>query len=83
MVANYLLSPEAQLVKADPEMWGDFPVLNLDRLPKEWQQKFLELPRGKATLTDKELQAHQLPEPPSKILIHLEKGWQKHVLKGR
>ncbi|MBW2682171.1 MAG: ABC transporter substrate-binding protein [Deltaproteobacteria bacterium] len=83
VVANYLLSPEAQLVKADPEMWGDFPVLKLDRLPKEWQQKFLELPRGKATLTDKELQAHQLPEAPSKILIHLEKGWQKHVLKGR
>ena len=83
VVANYLLSPEAQLIKADPELWGDFPVVNLDRLPKEWQQKFLELPRGKATLTDKELQAHQLPEPPSKILIHLEKGWQKHVLKGR
>ena len=83
VVANYLLSPEAQLVKADPKMWGDFPVVNLDLLPTEWQQKFLELPRGKATLTDKELQAHQLPELPSKILVHLEKGWQKHVLKGR
>ena len=45
--------------------------------------KFKNLPRGIATLSDKELQSHQLPEPPSKILIRLEKGWDKHVLKGR
>jgi len=83
VVANFLLSPEAQLEKANPEVWGDFSVLKLDRLPHEWQEKFLQQPKGKATLSDDELQAHQLPEPPSKILIYLEKGWEKRVLKGR
>lgn len=83
VVANFLLSPEAQLKKADPKVWGDFPVVKLALLEQEWQEKFVKLPRGKATLPDQELQAHQLPEPPSKILVHLEKGWEKHVLKGR
>jgi len=83
VVANFLLSPEAQLEKADPEVWGDFPAISTTKLPEKWQQKFKTLPRGVATLSDSVLQSHQLPEPPSKILVSLEKGWEKHVLKGR
>ncbi len=83
VVANYLLSPEAQLEKANSDVWGDFSVLSINRLPREWQEKYRVLPRGKATLSDSQLQSHQLPEPPAKILIYLEKGWGKHVLKGR
>ena len=83
VVANFLLSPEAQLKKADIEVWGDLPAIDIQRLEAEWQDKFNNLPRGIATLTDKELQSHQLPEPPSKILIRLEKGWDEHVLKRR
>jgi putative spermidine/putrescine transport system substrate-binding protein len=83
VVANFLLSPEAQLKKADPDVWGDFPAIDPGRLPPEWQARFRDLPRGPATLTDAELQSHQLPEPPSEILIHLEKGWEQHVLKER
>jgi len=83
VVANFLLSPEAQLKKATPAVWGDFPVIDMAKLPTEWQTRFTELPRGKATLSDVELQNHQLPEPPSNVLIYLEKGWEEHVLKGR
>ncbi len=83
VVADFLLSPEAQLKKADPDVWGDFPAIDPARLPPEWQARFETRPRGPATLTDAELQAHQLPEPPSEILIHLERGWERHVLKGR
>jgi putative spermidine/putrescine transport system substrate-binding protein len=83
VVADFLLSPEAQLKKADPEIWGDFPAIDIKRLDPSWQAKFRKLPRGIATLSDEELQSHQLPEPPSEILIRLEKGWEKHVLKKR
>jgi putative spermidine/putrescine transport system substrate-binding protein len=83
VVANFLMSPEAQLKKADPQVWGDFPVVDPGRLPKKWRQRFADLPRGAATLPDTVLQQHQLPEPPSEILIELEKGWQKQVLKAR
>lgn len=83
VVANFLLSPEAQLKKAAPDVWGDFPVIDPARLPAEWRKRFEARPLGAATLSDTELQSHQLPEPPSEILIQLEKGWQQHVLKGR
>ena len=83
VVANFLLSPEAQLEKAKPEVWGDFPAISPAQLPAQWQEKFTVLPKGKATLGDAELQAHQLPEPPSRILVELEKGWVEHVLKER
>lgn len=83
VVADFLLSPEAQLKKADIEVWGDFPAIDISRLTPEWQDRFKDLPRGPATLPDAVLQAHQLPEPPSEILIQLEKGWQQHVLRGR
>jgi putative spermidine/putrescine transport system substrate-binding protein len=83
VVAHFLLSPEAQLTKADPAVWGDFPAIDVGRLDKIWQERFAALPRGVATLPNDVLQAHQLPEPPSEILIRLEKGWDEHVLKGR
>lgn len=83
VVANFLLSPEAQFRKADPDVWGDFPAIDPARLPAQWQVRFGSQPRGVATLSDTELQSHQLPEPPSEILVQLEKGWEQHVLKGR
>jgi len=83
VVADFLLSPEAQLRKADPEIWGDFPAIDTLRLDGDVQKKFADLPRGIATLPDQVLQAHQLPELPSRLLVRLEKGWDIHVLKGR
>ena len=83
VLANFLLSPEAQYQKADPAIWGDLPAIDPTRLDETWRKKFAELERGVATLSDEILQAHQLPEPPSEILIQLEQGWEEHVLKGK
>jgi len=83
VVADFLLSPEAQLQKADPAVWGDFPAIDVKRLDPQWQARFADLPRGIATLPDDVLQSHQLPEPPSQILIRLEKDWVNQVLKRR
>lgn len=83
VVADFLLSPEAQLKKADITAWGDFPAIDIRRLDPGWQDKFKALPRGEATLSDEVLRARLLPEPPSEILVRLEAGWQEHVLKGR
>jgi putative spermidine/putrescine transport system substrate-binding protein len=83
VVANFLISPEAQLQKANIEVWGDMPAIEIQRLDENWQKQFKNLPRGVATLSDRVLQSRQLPEPPSEILIRLEKGWDQHVLKKR
>lgn len=83
VVANFLLSPEAQFKKADPTVWGDLPAIDPTRLDDTWREKFAKQARGIATLSDEVLQKNQLPEPPSEILIRLEEGWDRHVLKGQ
>lgn len=80
VVANFLLSPEAQLSKADPQGWGDLPVLDPALLPQDWQQQFNDLPRGPATLPDAVLAARRLPELPAAWLSAIENGWEANVL---
>jgi putative spermidine/putrescine transport system substrate-binding protein len=80
VTADFLLSPEAQLSKADPAGWGDLPVIDPALLPAEWQQRFDELPRGPATLSDAVLAAHRLPELPAPWLAAIERGWEANVL---
>ena len=45
VVADFLLSPEAQGRKANPELWGDPTVLDLDRLTPADRRHF-DIPRG-------------------------------------
>jgi len=80
VVADFLLSPEAQLSKADPTGWGDLPVLDPARLPADWQKKFSDLLRGPATLPGVVLASHRLPELPAAWITAIEKGWEANVL---
>ncbi len=50
VVADFLLSPEAQAEKAKPEVWGDGTVLDPDRLPAGWRARFTEAARGAGSL---------------------------------
>ena len=80
VVANFLLSPEAQLSKAQPENWGDLPVLDPALLSPEWQEQFAAIPRGAATLSTEELAAARLPELQAPWLTAMEQGWEGEVL---
>lgn len=81
VTANFLLSPEAQLSKANVANWGDFPAIEVARTPAEWQEKFKALPRGAATLPNEVLAAHRLPELRAAWRTAAEKGWEENVLK--
>jgi putative thiamine transport system substrate-binding protein len=71
---NFLISPEAQLKKQDKTFWGDPSVISVAKLDKNWKNKFNILPRGVATLSNKEL-TMKLEEPhPSWVKI-IEQGW--------
>lgn len=72
--ANLLLSPEAQLRKEDPELWGDPTVLDVDRLPSPWRERFVTLDRGPATLTT-EQRGTPLLEPHASWMDALEAEW--------
>ncbi|UEM20038.1 ABC transporter substrate-binding protein [Skermanella mucosa] len=76
VVADFLLSPEAQIRKQDPAVWGDFTVLDLDRLDPEDRRRFDALPRGAATLSDEELGTPQL-EPHPSWMVRIEQQWTK------
>ncbi|WP_111636942.1 ABC transporter substrate-binding protein [Marinomonas shanghaiensis] len=76
VVANFMLSPEAQIKKQNPTVWGDLSVLSYAKLPADEQAKFNALPRGIATLSIEEL-GQTLPEPHSSWVGALETEWRK------
>lgn len=78
--ANFLLSPEAQARKADPEIWGDPTVLDTQKLAGREKALFDAVPKGIATLTPKEL-GQTLPEPHVSWVQALEKEWLKRYSK--
>lgn len=81
VVANVLLSAEAQHSKADVANWGDFPAIEVSRLSEEWQEKFAALPRGVATLPNEVLAENRLPELQATWRVAAEKAWEANVLK--
>ena len=76
VVANFLLSPEAQLRKQDPAVWGDPTVLAMDKLAPEDRARFAALPLGLATLRPDEL-GRALPEPHPSWMTRIEDEWRR------
>ncbi|MBI2256654.1 MAG: ABC transporter substrate-binding protein [Proteobacteria bacterium] len=74
VVADFLLSPEAQLRKEDPNVWGDPTVLEMALLPQDSQAAFAELPRGIATLSPQGL-GPILLEPHPSWMVAIEARW--------
>ena len=80
---NFLVSPEAQLRKQDPNVWGDGTVLDIDKLPADWQAKFQEAqalrryapPRD--SIEDKALQ-----ELAPEYMIRLYEDFRTHVIEA-
>lgn len=79
VLANFLLSPEAQFAKADPANWGDLPVLDPARIDPTWREAILAIPRGPATLSLAELTAAARPEPDASWFAALDAGWRAEV----
>ena len=79
VAANFLLSPEAQIRKQNPQYFGDFTVLDVNRLSNDDQQTFRDLPLGVATLPLNEL-GLILPEPHSSWVQALESAWNQRYL---
>ena len=71
VLANFLLSPEAQARKADIEQWGDPTVLAVDKLPAAERAQFA----AKAFPGQVAQFAPTLPEPHGSWVDPLEKEW--------
>lgn len=69
VVANFLMSPEAQIRKADPAVWGDASVLNGDALPQGQKVQLQELrPKSQRPVPF-------LAEPHAAWVTAIEQAW--------
>jgi len=80
VLADFLMSPDAQLSKFRPENWGDTPALEISKLPAAQAQAFAAVDFGPATLSAAVLSRAAVPEIPSDYLELLENDWESHVL---
>jgi putative thiamine transport system substrate-binding protein len=76
VLADFLMSPEAQARKEDPAIWGDPTVLAVDRLPPEDRARFAALDLGVATLPPEKL-GPTLPEPHPSWVERIEHEWAR------
>lgn len=74
VVADFLLSPEAQARKQNADIWGDPTVLEMSLLAQEERQLFEAPPKGIATLSPQEL-GPVLPEPHPSWMVAIEARW--------
>ncbi|MDF1793815.1 MAG: ABC transporter substrate-binding protein [Thalassobaculaceae bacterium] len=81
VVADFLMSPEAQVRKQDPRIWGDFTVLDVAALAETDRAAFSGLPLGIATLPPEEL-GPVLPEPHPSWVGWLEAEWERRHAAG-
>ena len=76
VVANFLLSPEAQARAQDPRYLGDFTVLDLDKLGADQRAAFAAIPPNPAVPTNAEL-GTQLLEPHESWMRRIQREWIK------
>jgi ABC-type uncharacterized transport system YnjBCD substrate-binding protein len=82
VVANFLLSPEAQLRKADPEVWGDGTVLGLDRLEPRWRQAFEALEVDPRAIPRDTLDRYARPEVSPEYHERILEEWRRRIRRG-
>ncbi len=76
VLANFLISPEAQARKQDPAVWGDPTVLAMGLLPPQDRARFASLALGVATLRPEEL-GRTLAEPHPSWVERMEHEWAR------
>ncbi len=79
VVANFLLSGEAQARMSDPRHLGNPTVLDVARLPQEQRRFFADTPPVLGMPTAAEL-GRALPEPHPGWMTRLAAEWEKRVL---
>jgi putative spermidine/putrescine transport system substrate-binding protein len=79
VVADFLLSPEAQLEKQKPEVWADGTVLAEDRLPPKWAARFARLPQDPRALPPDSLARYAQPEVSPRYHERLAADWRARV----
>jgi putative thiamine transport system substrate-binding protein len=81
VVANFLLSAEAQGRAQDPRYLGAFSVLDLNKLSADQRAPFAAIPANPAVPTNQEL-GTQLLEPHESWMVRIQKEWTRRYGAG-
>ena len=76
VLADFLMSPEAQARKQDPNVWGDPTVLAVSKLSPDDQKRFRKLELGIGTPKPEEL-GPAIDEPHPSWMERLEVEWKR------
>ena len=79
VLQNLLLSAEAQLEKARPEVWGASPAIEIDRAPPAIRAAFAALPAHPSVVPAADLARAALPELQADWISAIEQGWLADV----
>ena len=79
VVADLLLSPEAQLEKQRPAVWADGTGLDVARLPDPWRARFATLEADPRQLPRDSLAKYARPEVAARYHERLAADWREHV----
>lgn len=82
VLANFLLSPEAQLSKYVPKNWGDLIALDTNKLPDDVLAEMEAIDTGIATLSPEVLQSHRVPEISAAYIPVIEELWTERVIQN-
>jgi putative spermidine/putrescine transport system substrate-binding protein len=77
---NLMISPEAQWTKMQPAVWGDHTVLDLERLPENWQLAFDTIPGRIHAPAREDIQDKALMEPAPEYMIRLFEDFRTEVM---
>lgn len=78
ILANLLSSPEGQLQKFKPDVWGDPPLVDVQKLSPELQQQFAEVERSYG-IPLKALAADTVPVVNAEYTTRLEQAWEEQI----
>ena len=78
ILANILASPEGQLQKFQPAVWGDPPLLDLQKLTTDLQQKFTQV-EASYGIPLKDLIRDTVPVVNAEYTARLRKLWADEI----
>jgi putative spermidine/putrescine transport system substrate-binding protein len=82
MVAiDFLLSPEAQIEKFKPSVWGDGMVVDISRLGEKEKDLLDNIDLGSSVISPEILKEKSIPEFSSQYIDQIEKEWMENVAK--
>jgi putative spermidine/putrescine transport system substrate-binding protein len=80
LVINFLISPEAQLQKLQPAVWGDGTILNVPQLAEPWPARFAAVPGRRFSPPRAEIQPLALEELEPRYMIRISDDFRKEIL---